>query len=636
MDSTIRRMMGLPYEGLYSYWQHYWRHSVEKLADKDNVSFRIFGPRLVIRDLIEEIDGHGLVNRDNVCYFAQQLSNFDKNDKVFNSLCHPIAVCLIRRLNDKNNKETCSLLCKKIQETMVKQRYFEHLVDWLAEAIGLASNNNYENRKIINDITGLIIAEFTAEGFMLDEIKNYSTYVPDVAIAEGGSVISAPEEFDGLKESDFTSKEEYFGAVSEKIKNWDIYRRLEVLKYHYTIKPREAYFIVRLNGLKGLIDDKIGDINIYSPKVKRYITSEQSFSEIEKVVEGRDSVNAAIPIEFFSIEQAKVHAIAKLEEVLDILMLTYRTKTPITMATNIIAVVAEGRELCMSMSVKGNDPRMASGDEMIRYVEALDLTDVKKEGFLFLSDKHHIIEVGRGDFGRRLKNAAHWFAKAVASNKDEDVLLYSWFAIEGLLKVDSKTQSEMMDGRKNYNSFLVIQKFVTAILCQNYFHSHLRSTYSNFLYLTNQYNNYYDIDEAVINKAALNLKAEDHYRDGDFLKAIPDVIACINDDIVRDELTQLQKFYQDKNGIRDKESQLKNDLLMIYRLRNMIVHNAALSSVNLAFYAREAMYVARHVVWYVIDRASGDKTIEEIILGAKLSYEVFIANYDKELEKLKS
>lgn len=631
--------MGLPYKNLLSYWQHYWSHCLEKLADKDNVSFKMLGPRMLMQDIIDEIEGHGLSNPDNIDYFKRQIGKLDKKDEVFRYLCHPMVACLLQRLGDKTNRDSSILLCKKILNRLAVKRYFTLLVDWLAEAIDNTAESNYESRKKINEITHLVISEFIAEGFVPDEIKRYATDIPGVAIAEGGVVLVAPTEFDSLKAADFESEEEYYKAVYERIKNRNAHQSLEVLKYYYYITPREAFFIVRLNGLKGQIDDHIGDINIYSPKVKRYIKDGHSLSKVEEVTEDRDSVNAAIPIDFTSIEQAKVYARAKLEEVLDIMTLTYRTQAPITIATNRYSVVADGEEISMSVSVKGNDPQLFDRDEMMRYFDALDLTELEGDGFKFLTDKHEVVEMGQGVLRRRLKNAARWYSKAIAADKEVDVLLYSWFAIEGLLKVGNQTQTEMADKNKDVNLLNVIQEFVTSIICKSYFQSYLRETYRIFLYHTNlngMYNNYYDLKDDVIDKAGLNLKAGDHYKDGAFLSAVTDLTACINDDIVRDELAEMQAFYQSDEGIKAKASHIKDDLLMIYRLRNMIVHNAALSSVNISFYAREAIYIAQRVIRYVIDHIGGNKTIEEIVLGAKLDYQVFMQNFDEELNKLKN
>ena len=631
--------MGLPYKNLLSYWQHYWSHCLEKLADKDNVSFKMLGPRMLMQDIIDEIEGHGLSNPDNIDYFKRQIGELDKKDEVFRYLCHPMVACLLQRLGGKTNRDSSILLCKKILNRLAVKRYFTLLVDWLAEAIDNTAESNYESRKKINEITHLVISEFIAEGFVPDEIKRYATDIPGVAIAEGGVVLVAPTEFDSLKAADFESEEEYYKAVYERIKNRNAHQSLEVLKYYYYITPREAFFIVRLNGLKGQIDDHIGDINIYSPKVKRYIKDGHSLSKVEEVTEDRDSVNAAIPIDFTSIEQAKVYARAKLEEVLDIMTLTYRTQAPITIATNRYSVVADGEEISMSVSVKGNDPQLFDRDEMMRYFDALDLTELEGDGFKFLTDKHEVVEMGQGVLRRRLKNAARWYSKAIAADKEVDVLLYSWFAIEGLLKVGNQTQTEMADKNKDVNSLNVIQEFVTSIICKSYFQSYLRETYRIFLYHTNlngMYNNYYDLKDDVIDKAGLNLKAGDHYKDGAFLSAVTDLTACINDDIVRDELAEMQAFYQSDEGIKAKAIHIKDDLLMIYRLRNMIVHNAALSSVNISFYAREAIYIAQRVIRYVIDHIGGNKTIEEIVLGAKLDYQVFMQNFDEELNKLKN
>lgn len=636
MEAHIREILGLPYKNIYSYWQHYWRHCIDELTDKDNVSFRIMGPRMLLKDLIEELEGHGLSNQDNISYFKAQIGQLDKDDVVFHSLCHPITVCLLQRLSCKVNKDSSILLCKKILNTIVVKRYFTLIVDWLAKTIDETSENNIDSRKKINDVTHLVIAEYIAEGFVLDELKKYATDIPGLAIAEGGIVMAAPPVYESLKQSDYSSEVEYYAAISDWVKKRDVYKCLDVLKYHYYDTPTNAFFIVRLNGLKGQIDDFIGDINIYSPKKKRYITGEYSLSDIESVVQGRDYVNAAIPIDFSGIDRAKEYAKKKLEEVLDLLMLTYQTKLPITVATNLYAVVSDGNEISMSVSNRGNDPTMASRDEMMRYLDALDLNDVKGEGFKFLTNKHEVLEFGRGGLKIRLKNAAHWYTKAIAAEKDVDVLLYSWFAIEGLLKVDGKTQSEMVDSSNDANSLNVIQEFVTSILGKQYFYGYLRDIYVDFLYKTNQCNNYYDVSKDVISKAGLNLKTGDHYRDGDFLNEIPAIIDCINDDIVKDKLSVLQNFYQNDGGVREYARKIRNDLLMIYRLRNMIVHNAALSCVNIAFFAREAMFIALRVIWYVIEKAGKDKCIEEIVLGAKVDYQVFLANFDEELRKLKN
>ena len=211
--------MGLPYENLLSYWQHYWSHCLEKLTDKDNVSFKMLGPRMLMQDIIDEIEGHGLSNPDNIDYFKRQIGDLDKKDEVFRYLCHPMVACLLQRLGDKTNRDSSILLCKKILNRLAVKRYFTLLVDWLAEAIDNTAESNYESRKKINEITHLVISEFIAEGFVPDEIKRYATDIPGVAIAEGGVVLAAPTEFDSLKATDFESEEEYYKAVYERIKN---------------------------------------------------------------------------------------------------------------------------------------------------------------------------------------------------------------------------------------------------------------------------------------------------------------------------------------------------------------------------------------------------------------------------------
>ena len=636
MDEHVRKILGLPFKNLFSYWQHYWDHCIEILTDKDNVSFKIIGPRMLVQDLIDELEGHGLVNQDNIIYFKKQLSALNQKDEVFHSLCHSMVDCLQKRLDDKGNRESCILLCKKILTNLAEKKYFTLLVDWLSKTIDKTTVSDYESRKKIKEITHLIIAAFAAEGFEFDEIKRYATDVPEVAIQEGGGVLAAPIEYETLKQSDYSTEEEYYKAVAEYIKKRTIYQCLDVLKYYYDFAPRDAYFIVRLNGLKGLVDDYIGDINIYSPKKKKYVLGEYSISNVEEnKSEGRDRVNAAIPVHYRSIGQAKAQAASKLEEALDLITLSYRTKVPVTMATNIYSIVADGNEVGSGFSVRGNDPQMASRDEMMKYLDAFDLNEINEDGFKFLSEKHQVLKVVQEPLKRRLKNATRWYAKASATEKSEDVLLYSWYAIEGLLKVGSQTQAEVLENSKDVSFLKVIQEVLVPIISKHYFHRYLRGTYDYYLRLTERNNNYYDFTDDVIKKAALNLKAGDHYRDADFLNAIPDMMGCINNDIAKDELADLQEFYRDGEGIKNKAQQVKDDILMIYRLRNMIVHNAAISCENISFYAKEAKYMAQSVIRYVMSHAAAETTIDDIVIGAKLDYQVFITNIDEELRKLK-
>ena len=635
MEDHIRKILGLPYKNLLSYWQHYWSHCIETLTDKDNVSFKIIGPRMLVQDLIDELECHGIGNQENIFLFRKQLNSLDKMDEMFHSLCHPIVVCLLQRLNNKEKRESCILLCKKILNVLVEKKYFTLLVDWLAKTIDETTVSDYGSRKKINEITHLVIASFAAEGFAFDEIKRYATDVPNVIMQEGGVVLAAPTEYETLKLADYPSEAEYYEAVGEYIKKRNVFQHLDVLKYYYDLSPRNAFFIVRLNGLKGQVDDYIGDINIYSPRKKQYITGEFSITNVEEVVEGRERVNAAIPIRYKSLGQARTLAAAKLEEALDLITLSYRTTIPVTMATNIYAVVVDGKEVSSGMSNRGNDPQMASLDEMMSYLDAFDLSDIKEDGFKFLTKKHNVLEVVQEVLKRRLKNATRWYAKASTAEKSEDVLLYSWYAIEGLLKVGFQAQAEVLENAKEVSSLKVLQEVVSSIICQRFFHSYLRGIYSYYLYLTDRKNNYYDFTDEVIEKAALNLKAGDHYQDADFLNAIPDMMSCINNDIAKDELADLQVFYQDGEGLKKKVQQVKDDILMIYRLRNMIVHNAAISCENISFFAQEARFMAQSVIRYVTDHAKSESTIEDIIIGSKLDFQVFLKNIGEELKELK-
>ena len=113
MNDIVRKIKGLPYKNIYVYWQHYWEYCIDALTDKDNLSFKIVGPRMLLVDLVDELEGHGMSNQDNMAFFRTRLFDLEKSDEAFHRLCHPIVVNLFKMMSNKENVDSCIILCKK-------------------------------------------------------------------------------------------------------------------------------------------------------------------------------------------------------------------------------------------------------------------------------------------------------------------------------------------------------------------------------------------------------------------------------------------------------------------------------------------------------------------------------------------
>lgn len=60
---------------------------------------------------------------------------------------------------------------------------------------------------------------------------------------------------------------------------------------------------------------------------------------------------------------------------------------------------------------------------------------------------------------------------------------------------------------------------------------------------------------------------------------------------------------------------ISNDLLMIYRVRNLIVHNAVMIEPTMNLYARKTYAMARYITTYIMDRYVDGEKLEDILVG---------------------
>lgn len=109
----------------------------------------------------------------------------------------------------------------------------------------------------------------------------------------------------------------------------------------------------------------------------------------------------------------------------------------------------------------------------------------------------------------------------------------------------------------------------------------------------------------------------------------------LNDEIEKDKLKEVYEFYRRIDSRNRYFDSLKNDLLMIYRLRNMMVHNAMIQYIGLDNYAKKINYIACVVLRYFLTYLKNhpESTIFDFMVETVASGKVFMDNYEYELKK---
>lgn len=121
-----------------------------------------------------------------------------------------------------------------------------------------------------------------------------------------------------------------------------------------------------------------------------------------------------------------------------------------------------------------------------------------------------------------------------------------------------------------------------------------------------------------------------------YFKYIQDIKSNINDEILKVDLHEIEMFYTNDQGVKDKEQELYSDITLIYRLRNLIAHNAVYPQYLINLYANKAQHISCRMIRYLIDKSRiSNDSLEEILIDTSSKYDEFMLNITNEIERLK-
>lgn len=613
------------------YCQVYWNEYIDDLLDSRNSEVVMESPHMLIGEIISEITYHQFKNSDNVSYYKTKLGEWLKRDKIFNKLFKQDIILSFDYFDAQH-----SLMLKEIYKGVLgkfnTERYFEKLFTDFVDFMESNPPLSYENKQRINEYVNLIIAEFKSEGFAIEDIKSLPSRIDDVAITTDGNVIAAADSFFELKETDYETKEKYHEAIAKRIESRTVSECLQGIINKFYCTPQEGYMLVRLMGLKGNIDTTIDDVHIYSPRSHKYITG-TGVSDIEAISD-KDYLNAAIPIESVGLHSSINYAKHKLSSVLEILSIVYNTKVKIDYGRGNFVIAINGNENGFYDTVDSDDERYQDRASFYRYAmsfDAKEIEDDKNE----LTKQYDAAHYPNSETTTKLSNAVHWCYKAKNATTDEDKLLYSWFALEGLMKVSEQVKHSLPI-KKDDGVIKVVQYIAKAILSIQKFHDYWCEVYTKTLYSIQDEFLSFHLSEDLKKRAGLNLNYGDKYDTKSFFACILELEEAISHQLFKNELHEVSEYYSSKKGFEDYARQIENDILVIYRLRNLIAHNAVIPSESLMLYSRKAYAICRYIIRYFIgSRTNRDVSIEKMIIDASIRYLRFSSSIEEKICELK-
>ena len=607
------------------YFQVYWTDYIKTLLEKGDIDVRLDSPRMLLIEIITEISYNKFNNKDNIKYFKDELGYWYDADDALKAIA---AIDVQNALGyfDKSKQRILLELCRKIIAELDEKHYVDSLIDGLTQYIENHTEITLEVKKKIRLYTQLIVAEFVSKGYDLEDIQQYSQELPEVVIIEGGEIVVAPDKFMDLQRGQFASKELYHEAVRQRIDHRSVAEIIQPLKERYNQPPMDAHLLMSLSYLKGVDEVCIDGVTIYSPKVRRFVDDED-LCTIEKETDF-EKLCAAIPIHYHGLRSAIKEAKRKMDRVLELLSLYYDRENGIEYDLGRYCVVKDKRTLADSTHRAERGAKNI--DEFYKYASAMDVRDLCQHqesiSTIFQNLQQHKDEATVD----RLRNAMHWCRKANEAVTDEERLIHSWFALEGLLAIPEDIKeciSPNSSGKVDE-----IKSVVVALLGIAEFRYLWRSVYDELLWRINEHGlNYLPYD--LMSRSGLAVKPGEKYRFEDFIRCSEEVMGQVHDELLKDRLYAVSQFYISIKNYDKVIKKLKDNLQNVYRYRNMIVHNAVVPINSTEFYAKLIYNISRYVVFTMLRKCTKENiSIEQ----ALLQYEIEYQHFYKELpEKIK-
>ena len=625
MEQRIRELLGLPDSTPLKFWLRYWNESVSDFTKLDKFDLHLDNPHFLIEDVLSEIEYNSFQNSDNRQYFKSALGKCLKNDTAFASLCR--TQCALALKDWDSSRVYIRTLCQEMLQG-INEKYVDTIIDKLIEIVDGSETLTPSIKRQICKYSDLLISELIAQGISAEDISSFLKE-DEVVIDAAGNVIVAGDSFHEFSKDSFSTEEEYHETIETYLNNRNAKEYLGNLRKQYLKDSKEGYVLLRIKGVKGKTNFTFQGVHFYSVDSITYIKDSHSFSDIEKPQEDFEFINLAVPVKHKYFNSSIDYALSKATEVLDFLSLDLDATKKISIDRKDISLVIDGHE-CGSTHDRTED---SSFGEFMNRIESINLSNIQEEiSGISLNSHNHIAE---NDL-RKISNAVHWYNKAKTAERDEDTLLYSWIAIESLLKTNSDVQEAIISEHGKRNTLSIIQEICSGIMLHNKFYTYAFNYYSYIIRSTTHHDNYFDIPSDIIAKANLYHKERGIMIISRFFNHLNEIKDNVNSEILKHELEELDEFYSSVDKQKNYIKKIKNDLLLIYRLRNLISHNATYSRTQTKLYGYKARVICGNLIQAIRHHCQKYSiSVNEAIVRLHTDHLQFMANIEHNMKTFK-
>ncbi len=614
------------------FWSELWEDLIENFL-KRSFGLTLYNPHILIDDIITEIEENSFKNQDNKRFFYSKISEYFENDIVINKKVKSQFKILRKTFNTERTGYILET-CKEIKDLFQSGLYFDSSLDSIIDLLTLDEEISIDFVKSLNYLTQGIIVELIKKSYDIEDIKKFPTNIFDNYTITGADLITNfPHGFDyGKYETspDTFNKEKFNKDIIDYISNLTIKERIQKLSYYYHKKKEKAFYIFVIEGLKGDIDITIGGVIFYTLNKKQFVNKKFDgidFEELQHREKKEKFIQAAVEVDYLMPKSSHADALTKLENALDLISCYFRVETDLYVNNSNYCIVSqEGRAIFSSM---GRDKR----DSFLNYHKSLNLNEYEKllkelNNYSFLWDR----TLKSNKSVSKITNALHWYRKAEHSLKQEDKMLNYWIAIENLFNLEKDVKQDVLND-SNKQKFHLIQETISSIQIFVFIYEFGWELYHYYNWIASSpFLNNIKLPDDLLKKAQLKGQVGEKVYLKNFIDSLSEISQYEKNLFILDKINEVIDFYKNSTSTKkmiDKQiSQIKDDILMIYRFRNLIVHNAHFDNTLLPYFVWKLRDYAGSLIRKIISDFTLDKDLSDLIIRIHLKREKFMYDFD--------
>jgi hypothetical protein len=245
------------------YWIDYWA-SLFTGIEYRRFALSLISPRVLLRELIEEVETRSLKNSDNRRFLYDQINEYFKSDPPTQRCLLPI-LTLVRREFEKPRLDLLAQLCRRGLAALDSLQYFDCAVDALADVLLAGAP---VNRKTLAMVCQDLIVELLEAGYSQKFIETVPRKLFSEVIEHGEIVTTQFPHgiaYPTIDDADPSKKAAYYGELKAYMNGLTVKDRLDALKKYPRFPRQEFRFIFQVRGLRGKGAFDIGPVHFYMP-----------------------------------------------------------------------------------------------------------------------------------------------------------------------------------------------------------------------------------------------------------------------------------------------------------------------------------------------------------------------------------